>query len=109
DFPRRGIGVTPVDVTDLAATEAAITPATRAIFFETASNPRLRMADIDALAALAHAHGLLLIADNTFLGPALLRPLEHGADMVLHAATKFLSGHGDAVSGVVAGSEALIA
>ena len=108
DFPRRGIGVTAVDMTDLAAVEAAITPATRAIFFETSSNPRLRVADIDALAALAHRRGLLLIADNTFLGPALLRPLEHGADLVLHAATKFLSGHGDAVSGVVAGRKALI-
>ena len=107
DFPRRGIGVTAVDVTDLAAVEAAITPATRAIFFETSSNPRLRVADIEPLATLAHAHGLLLIADNTFLGPALLRPLEHGADLVLHAATKFLSGHGDAVSGVVSGSRAL--
>ena len=108
DFPRRGIGVTSVDMTDLAAVEAAITPATKALFFETSSNPRLRVADIDALAALAHERGLLLIADNTFLGPALLRPLEHGADLVLHAATKFLSGHGDAVSGVVSGRKDLI-
>ncbi len=90
DFPRRGIAVTSVDMTDLAAVEAAITPTTRALFFETSSNPRLR------------------IADNTFLGPALLRPLEHGADLVLHAATKFLSGHGDAVSGVVSGRKDLI-
>lgn len=103
DFPRRGIGVTPVDMTDLAAVEAAITPATKILFFETATNPRLRVADIDALAALGHRHGLLVVADNTFLGPALLRPIEHGADVVVHAATKWLSGHGDAVSGAVTG------
>lgn len=108
DFPKRGISVTAIDVTDLAAVEAAITPVTRAIFFETSSNPRLRITDIDGLAEVAHRHDLLLIADNTFLGPALLRPLEHGADLVLHAATKFLSGHGDAVAGVVSGSKALI-
>ncbi len=108
DFPRRGIGVTTVDITDLAAIERAVTPATRAIFLETSTNPRLRVADLDAVAALAHRHGLLVIADNTFLGPALLRPIEHGADLVLHAATKFLSGHGDAVSGVVSGRSELI-
>ncbi len=109
DFPRRRIEVTRVDTTDLAAIEAAITPATRAIFLETSTNPRLRVADLNAVAALAHRRGLLFIADNTFLGPALLRPIEHGADLVLHAATKFLSGHGDAVAGVVAGRADLIA
>ncbi len=108
DFPRLGIGVSRVDMTDLAAVEAAITPATKALFLETSTNPRLRVPDLDAVAALGHRHGLLVIADNTFLGPALLRPLEHGADLVLHAATKFLSGHGDAVSGVVSGRKALI-
>ncbi len=109
DLPRRGIGVTSVDMTDLAAVEAAITPATRLLFLETATNPRLRVADLDAVAELGHRHGLIVVADNTFLGPALLRPLEHGADLVLHAATKYLSGHGDAVSGVVAGLAELIA
>jgi cystathionine beta-lyase/cystathionine gamma-synthase len=108
DFPKRGIGVTRVDPTDLAAIEMAITPATRLIFVECATNPRLRVPDLDALAAIAGRHDLLLVADNTFLGPALLRPLEHGADLVLHAATKYLSGHGDAVSGVVAGRKALV-
>ena len=108
DFPRRGIGVTPVDMTDLAAVEAAITSTTRVLFFETATNPRLRVADIDALADLGHRHGLIVVADNTFLGPALLRPIEHGADMVVHAATKWLSGHGDAVSGAVTGSNELL-
>jgi cystathionine beta-lyase/cystathionine gamma-synthase len=108
DFPRRGIGVTPVDMTDLAAVEAAITPQTRMLFFETATNPRLRVADIDAVAALGHRHGLIVVADNTFLAPALVRPLEHGADLVVHAATKWLSGHGDAVSGVVTGPAGLL-
>lgn len=108
DFPRRGIGVAPVDMTDLAAVEAAITPATKVLFFETATNPRLRVADIDALADLGHRHGLIVVADNTFLAPALLRPIEHGADLVVHAATKWLSGHGDAVSGAVTGNAELL-
>jgi cystathionine beta-lyase/cystathionine gamma-synthase len=107
DFPRRGIGVTRVDPTDPAAVEGAITAATRAVFVECSTNPRLRIPDLDGLAAIARRHGVLLIADNTFLGPVLLRPLEHGADLVLHAATKYLSGHGDAVSGVVAGRKTL--
>jgi methionine-gamma-lyase len=108
DFPRRGIEVSAVDMTDLAAVEAAIRPATKLLFFETSTNPRLRVPDVDALAELGHRHDLVVIADNTFLGPALLRPLEHGADMVIHAATKYLSGHGDAVSGVVSGPKALL-
>jgi cystathionine beta-lyase/cystathionine gamma-synthase len=100
--------VTPVDMTDLEAVEAAITERTKMLFFETSTNPRLRMPDIAALAEIAHRHGLIVVADNTFLGPALLRPIEHGADLVLHAATKYLSGHGDAVSGVVSGPKRLI-
>jgi methionine-gamma-lyase len=108
DLPRRGIDVARVDMTDPAAVEAAITPQTKLLFFETSTNPRLRVADIGALAELAQRRGLLLVADNTFLGPAALRPLEHGADLVLHAATKYFSGHGDAVSGVVSGPKRLI-
>ena len=107
DLPRRGIDVSRVDMTDLAAVEAAIRPGTKALFYETSSNPRLRVVDEDALASLGHRHGLTVIADNTFLGPAVVRPLEHGADLVLHAATKYLSGHGDVVSGVVSGRKAL--
>ncbi len=108
DLPRRGIGVTTVDPTDPAAVEAAITPATRILFVETSTNPRLRIPDLPALAELGRRHGLIVVADNTFLGPALLRPIEHGADLVVHAATKYLSGHGDVVSGVVAGRKALL-
>jgi cystathionine beta-lyase/cystathionine gamma-synthase len=107
DFPRRGLAVTPVDMTDLAAIEAAVAPETKALFLETSTNPRLRVPDLDAIAGIARRHDLLFIADNTFLGPALLRPLEHGADLVVHAATKYLSGHGDAVSGVVSGRKDL--
>lgn len=108
DLPRRGIDVTAVDMTDVAAIEAAITPRTKLLLVETSTNPRLRIPDLDAVAAVAHRHGILVVADNTFLGPALLRPLEHGADLVLHAATKYLSGHGDAVSGVVSGPKHLL-
>jgi methionine-gamma-lyase len=108
DLPRRGVTVTPVEMTDVAAVEAAITERTRLLFLETSTNPRLRMPDLAAVAAVAHARDLIVVADNTFLGPALLRPIEHGADLVLHAATKYLSGHGDAVSGVVAGPKRLI-
>ena len=108
DFPRRGIGVTRVDMINLAAVEAAIGPKTKMLFFETSTNPRLRIPDVDALAALGHRRGLIVVADNTFLGPALLRPIEHGADLVIHAATKYLSGHGDAVSGVVSGPKSLL-
>ena len=108
DLPRRGIAVSTADMCDLAAVEAAIRPETRVLLMETSTNPRLRMPDLPALAELAHRHGLLVVADNTFLGPALFRPLEHGADLVLHAATKYLSGHGDAVSGVVSGPKALL-
>jgi methionine-gamma-lyase len=107
DFPRRRIDVTPVDMTDLDAIDAAVRPTTRAIFVETSTNPRLRVPDLDAIREIARRRELLYIADNTFLGPALLRPLEHGADLVLHAATKYLSGHGDAVSGVVSGRKSL--
>ena len=108
DLPRRGISVTTVDPTDIAAVEAAITPATRLLFLETSTNPRLRIPDLPALAELGRRHGLIVVADNTFLGPALLRPVEHGADLVVHAATKYLAGHGDVVSGVVAGRTELL-
>jgi len=108
DLPRRGIDVARVDMTDLGAVEAAITARTKLVFMETSTNPRLRVPEVAALASLAHERGLLLVADNTFLGPAALRPLELGADLVLHAATKYLSGHGDAVSGVVSGPKSLL-
>jgi cystathionine beta-lyase/cystathionine gamma-synthase len=104
----KGIRVTRVDMTDHPAVEAAVEPTTRAIFVESVSNPHMLFADVGNLASIAHRHGLLLIVDNTFLSPVLLRPLEHGADLVVHSATKYLSGHGDAVAGAVAGSKTLV-
>ncbi|WGX98833.1 PLP-dependent aspartate aminotransferase family protein [Nocardioides sp. L-11A] len=104
----RGIEVTHVDVTDLDAVAAAVRPNTRAVFAESLSNPHMDVADLPALAALSREHGLTLVVDNTFLSPRLLRPLEHGADLVVHSATKWLGGHGDAVAGVVAGRKELV-
>jgi cystathionine beta-lyase/cystathionine gamma-synthase len=109
DLPSHGASSTFVDCGNLAAVEAAITPQTRAIYAEPFSNPMLRVADIAALADLAHRHNLLLVVDNTFLSPALLRPIEHGADLVIHSATKYLSGHGQILGGVVCGKRARIA
>ncbi len=105
---RKGIEVTRVDVRDLGAVRAALRPTTRAVFVESLSNPHLHLADVAELAELAHAAGAALVVDNTFLSPALFRPLEHGADLVLHSATKYLGGHGDTVCGVVSGSQALV-
>jgi cystathionine gamma-synthase len=107
--PRWGIGVSLVDASEAAAVEAALTPATRAIFVEAVSNPLLRLADLPGLAELARRRGLLLLVDATFSSPALLRPIEHGATVVHHSATKYLGGHGDATAGVVAGPRALMA
>lgn len=109
DLPAAGASVTTVDITDLPAVEAAFTPQTRAIFCETFSNPGLHVANLPALAETAHQHGALLVVDNTFLSPASLRPIDHGADLVIHSATKYLAGHGQAMGGVVAGRRELIA
>jgi methionine-gamma-lyase len=105
---RKGIAVTHVDMTDHDAVRAAMRPTTKALFVESVSNPHMDVADVPALAEIAHAGGARLIVDNTFLSPDLLRPLEHGADLVVHSATKYLGGHGDALGGVVAGDKALV-
>ena len=86
---------------DLAEVEAAIQPDTRAIYIETLGNPNSDIPDIDALAVLAHKHGLPLVVDNTFGTPYLIRPIEHGADIVVHSATKFLGGHGTTLGGII--------
>jgi cystathionine gamma-synthase len=104
DLPQYGVTFSRVDITDLAAVEAAITPQTTAIYTEVFSNPGLTVADVPALAEIAHRHGLKLIIDNTFLSPAIYRPLEDGADLVIHSATKYLAGHGEVLGGVVSGS-----
>jgi methionine-gamma-lyase len=104
---RKGITVTRVDVTDLDAVRGALRPNTKALFVESLSNPHMDLADIPALAEIAHAADAKLVVDNTFLSPYVLRPLELGADLVLHSATKYLAGHGDTVAGVVAGPREL--
>ncbi len=95
-------------LTDYSAWEAAISPATRLLFLETPSNPLTEVADIARLADIAHKHDCLLLVDNCFCTPALQRPLEHGADIVIHSATKYLDGQGRCVGGAVVGSEALL-
>lgn len=105
---RWGIATDYVDTTDLGAVEAAIRPETRMIFVEAITNPTVQVADLPALSRLAFRRGLWLVVDNTFATPYLLRPLEHGADLVVISATKFLGGHSDLTGGLVAGSRALI-
>jgi len=92
-----------VDFTDLAAVERAIRADTRALFFEELTNPTLQVLDLAKLVALGHARGVAVVVDNTFASPALLRPAEFGADLVVHSATKYLSGHGRVLAGTVAG------
>lgn len=103
-----GIDATFVDASDLEAVEAAIRPNTRLVHIETIGNPTTKVTDIAAVAQIAHAHGALLSVDSTFTPPPLFRPLEHGADFVIHSLTKYINGHGDAMGGAVIGSRALI-
>lgn len=104
-FKQFGLSFSYVDTTDLAAVESAVRPETRALFVETLTNPLLKFADLPALAELSRRRGLLLIADNTFLTPYLLRPLELGADITVYSATKYLGGHNDTLGGLVAVKE----
>ena len=103
-----GATVTFADCADAAAVEAALTPTTRAIFTEVFSNPTLRVADLAGLAAIARGRGIPLVVDNTFLSPALLRPIEFGATVVLHSATKYIGGHGNVLAGVACGPRATV-
>ena len=96
-----GIESTFVDAHDLAAIEAAIQPNTKAVYIETLGNPNSDIPDIDAIAELAHKHNLPLVIDNTFGTPYLIRPIEHGADIVVHSATKFIGGHVTTLGGVI--------
>ena len=106
---RFGVEVDLVDYDGNAAVEAAITSRTRIVFAETISNPGMELADIPALARVAQSAGALLLVDNTFATPVFCRPLEHGADLVLHSAGKFLNGHSDVTAGVIVGSSTLLA
>lgn len=103
--PRYGITTDFVDCTDLAAVERAFLPNTKVLYIETPSNPCLTVLDIAALSRLAHTHGIKVIVDNTFLTPYLQRPLELGADVVVHSATKYLNGHGDVIAGFIVGKQ----
>ena len=103
-LPNFGITASFVNIHDLAEVEAAIKENTRAIYIETLGNPNSNIPDIDALAELAHKHGLPLVVDNTFGTPYLIRPIEHGADIVVHSATKFLGGHGTTLGGIIVDS-----
>jgi len=107
-LPRFGIETTFVDTTDPEAVRAAIRPETKAIFFETPTNPNLEITDILMISKLGHDHGLQVVVDNTFCTPYLQRPLELGADVVVHSATKYLNGHGDVIAGFVVGREELM-
>ena len=103
-LPQYGITTTFVDAHDLEQVAAAIQPNTKAIYLETLGNPNSDIPDIDAIAAIAHAHGLPLVIDNTFGTPYLIRPIEHGADIVVHSATKFIGGHGTTLGGIIVDS-----
>ena len=100
-LPDQGIKTTFVDPSDPANFERAIQPNTKLLYAETLGNPNSDVADLDAIAAVAHRHGVPLIVDNTFASPYLCRPFEHGADVVVHSTTKFIGGHGTAMGGVV--------
>ena len=97
---RLGVAVSLVDTADLGEVEAAIRPATRAVYAETIANPTMTVADLPALAKLTVAHGVPLVVDNTVASPYLCRPIEHGATVVVHSATKYLSGHNDVIGGL---------
>lgn len=103
-LPNFGITADFVDIHNLKEVEAAIKEDTRAIYIETLGNPNSDIPDIDALAELAHKHGLPLVVDNTFGTPYLIRPIEHGADVVVHSATKFIGGHGTTLGGIIVDS-----
>lgn len=100
-LPTYGVTATFVAPSDVQNFEAAITPATRAIFLETMGNPNSNLIPLEEVAAIAHRHGIPLVVDNTFGTPCLIRPIEHGADIVVHSATKFIGGHGTSLGGII--------
>ncbi len=103
-LPQYGISTTFVDAHNLEELTAAIRPNTKAIYLETLGNPNSDIPDIDSIAEIAHTHGLPLVIDNTFGTPYLIRPIEHGADIVIHSATKFIGGHGTTLGGIIVDS-----
>ena len=107
-YSRFGVASTYVDTSDLSALEAAFRPETRLLYVESPSNPCMQVTDLEAAARIAHAHGALLVVDNTFASPYLQKPLRLGADVVLHSVTKFINGHADVVGGIVVAREPVI-
>ncbi|PHV11188.1 O-succinylhomoserine sulfhydrylase [Chitinimonas sp. BJB300] len=103
-----GVSASYVDATNPAAWEMGVKPETRLFYLETPSNPLTEVADIAAISAIAHRHGALMVVDNCFCSPALQQPLKHGADLVIHSATKYIDGQGRVLGGAVVGSKALI-
>ena len=99
-----GVTITHADMTDPENLRAIISDKTRVVYFETPANPNMRLVDIAAVSDIAHASGATVVVDNTYATPYLTRPIEHGADIVVHSATKYLGGHGDVVAGLVVGS-----
>src|SRR5215468_6647190 len=105
---RFGVETEFVNISDLDAVRAAMRPATRIVYAETIANPTTAIADLRRLADIAHDHGALLVVDSTLAPPVVCRPLEHGADLVLHSATKYIGGHSDVTGGVITGHPDLI-
>jgi len=105
DFSRFGVQSSYVDTSDLAQVIDALRPNTRVVYLETPANPTMQLTDIAEVSAIAHAHGCLIVVDNTFASPYLQRPLDLGADVVLHSVTKFINGHADVVGGILVAKE----
>ncbi len=103
-----GITITHVDLTHPENLETAISDKTKVVYFETPANPNMRLVDIQAVSAIAHANGAKVVVDNTYATPYLTQPIKHGADIVVHSATKYLGGHGDVVAGLLVGSLELV-
>ena len=108
-LPRFGVDASLVDTTDLSAVQAAIRPETKLVFVETPGNPLVTISDIGAIASIAHDAGALMVVDSTWSGLINQNPIQHGADVVIHSATKYLNGHGDALGGAVMGPRKLLA
>jgi methionine-gamma-lyase len=108
DFSRFGVQSTYVDTSDLTQVEKALRSNTKLVYVETPSNPTMQVTDIERVSALAHAHGCLVVVDNTFASPYLQRPLDLGADVVLHSVTKFINGHADVVGGIIVAKDAAV-
>ena len=103
-----GVTVTHIDLTDIALLRAAIRPNTKVIYYETPANPNMRLIDIEAVSALSKMHNIISVVDNTYASPLITRPIELGADIVVHSATKYLGGHGDLIAGVLVGRKATV-